>query len=420
MEYRLLPRWIFAARALAVAGLFALFVMSGCDSLPSFLTGLVSTTPSASSDSGGTMQLHLKNLTGLPIVVEADYSIDGAGVRHTVRLLTANGPETQSDVQPTTAKLVHVHATIGAGVNPPVTSQPTAAPKTGDVVLDVDLVWLVDFQDGERVELFIRLPIQGVGDFIDCNHNGISDADDLASGRSTDCNCNGIPDECDLADGTLHDVFPLDGIADECHNCPTVDLVFVMDTSGSIDAEARQICTNINSIAQELQSIILGLRVTMLGIDETPGNSYFCLTDSVSHLLGPDVPNATPCCTQVSTNEDWAPAVSVVAARFSWTPGALRMIVPISDEGPSQGDPCEDPGPDRDAITTAIGNAQAAHAIVSPILAHGALDCTRNLATELAHATGGTVFDTSNATTGLPDGIRTAVLAACSGAATCP
>jgi hypothetical protein len=219
-------------------------------------------------------------------------------------------------VQATTAKLVHVHATVGAGVNPPLTSQPSAALKSGDVVLDVDLIWLVDFQDGDRVELFIRLPIQGIGDFIDCNHNGISDADDLASGRSSDCNCNGIPDECDLADGTLHDVFPVDGIPDECHNCPPVDVVFVMDTSGSIDDEARQICTNINAITQELQSMSIGIRVTMLGIDEAPGDNYFCLTDSVVHLLGADVPQATPCCTQVSTNEDWGPAVSVVGEQW--------------------------------------------------------------------------------------------------------
>ena len=32
----------------------------------------------------------------------------------------------------------------------------------------------------------------------DCNHNGISDNQDIANGTSRDCNTNGIPDECDL------------------------------------------------------------------------------------------------------------------------------------------------------------------------------------------------------------------------------
>lgn len=31
----------------------------------------------------------------------------------------------------------------------------------------------------------------------DCNENGISDADDIASGTSGDCNANGLPDECE-------------------------------------------------------------------------------------------------------------------------------------------------------------------------------------------------------------------------------
>ena len=32
----------------------------------------------------------------------------------------------------------------------------------------------------------------------DCNHNGILDADDIASGRSLDADFNGFPDECNL------------------------------------------------------------------------------------------------------------------------------------------------------------------------------------------------------------------------------
>src|SRR5262249_11447282 len=47
----------------------------------------------------------------------------------------------------------------------------------------------------------------------DCNHNGIPDAVDIATGHSRDCNANGIPDECETdSDG--------DGTIDACDGCP--------------------------------------------------------------------------------------------------------------------------------------------------------------------------------------------------------
>ena len=68
----------------------------------------------------------------------------------------------------------------------------------------------------------------------DCNHNGISDLDEIASGAvpdcnansspdscdiangfSFDCNNNGKPDSCDIASGTSQDVEP-NGVPDEC------------------------------------------------------------------------------------------------------------------------------------------------------------------------------------------------------------
>ena len=44
----------------------------------------------------------------------------------------------------------------------------------------------------------------------DCNHNGILDSDDIASGRSRDLNGNGIPDECETCQGDLNG----DGVVD--------------------------------------------------------------------------------------------------------------------------------------------------------------------------------------------------------------
>lgn len=48
---------------------------------------------------------------------------------------------------------------------------------------------------------------------VDCNQNGIDDADDIAQGTSNDCDVNGTPDECQIdQDG--------DGYIDACDNCP--------------------------------------------------------------------------------------------------------------------------------------------------------------------------------------------------------
>ncbi len=52
---------------------------------------------------------------------------------------------------------------------------------------------------------------------LDCNDNGIDDADDIGSGFSEDCNNNGIPDECDISEGSSNDANN-NGIPDECES----------------------------------------------------------------------------------------------------------------------------------------------------------------------------------------------------------
>lgn len=50
---------------------------------------------------------------------------------------------------------------------------------------------------------------------IDCNNNGIPDAEDIASGIARDCNLNGIPDSCDITTGFAKDC-NINGIPDSC------------------------------------------------------------------------------------------------------------------------------------------------------------------------------------------------------------
>ncbi|UCD74431.1 MAG: hypothetical protein JSV91_11645 [Phycisphaerales bacterium] len=54
--------------------------------------------------------------------------------------------------------------------------------------------------------------------FLDCNGNGVHDAQDIADGISEDCNFNDRPDECDIAYGASPDGNN-NGIPDECDTC---------------------------------------------------------------------------------------------------------------------------------------------------------------------------------------------------------
>ena len=67
----------------------------------------------------------------------------------------------------------------------------------------------------------LSAPVQGPSSgFVDCNGNGVDDADDIANGTSEDCDGNGVPDECDPdcdSDGTP------DGCETDCNNNGTPD-----------------------------------------------------------------------------------------------------------------------------------------------------------------------------------------------------
>jgi hypothetical protein len=72
---------------------------------------------------------------------------------------------------------------------------------------------------------------------IDCNLNGIEDADDIADGTSQDCNTNGIPDECDIAEGLEEDC-NLDGVPDSCQTLSDCDADGIPDACEILNGAA--------------------------------------------------------------------------------------------------------------------------------------------------------------------------------------
>ncbi|MCP4593702.1 MAG: hypothetical protein GY842_23445 [bacterium] len=73
----------------------------------------------------------------------------------------------------------------------------------------------------------------------DCQTNGIADECDLAAGTSSDCNANGIPDECDPDSD-------IDGIADDCDNCPLSPNPLQEDADGDLIGDPCDLCPELS------------------------------------------------------------------------------------------------------------------------------------------------------------------------------
>ncbi len=237
------------------------------------------------------------------------------------------------------------------------------------------------------------------------------------AGELTDCNANGVEDSIDILDGTSQDCND-DGIPDECPSCPPVDVVFVMDTSGSMNDEGAALCNSINQVVADLLSQGIQVNATFLGITSA---SYSCLQGTVAGTLGTTVPGAPACCPTLGNSEDWGPATAIIAQNFGWLQGAVRVIVPISDEGPRNGNPCN--ADDSASIQNAIAIANANNVICSPITGSmwSASDeaCILSNASDLASGTGGMNFLSSNPSQDLAAMISTLLTAACESFSDC-
>ena len=201
--------------------------------------------------------------------------------------------------------------------------------------------------------------------------------------------------------------------------CSFVDLVFLMDTSGSMDDEAAALCATVEQVITDLAAIGISAAPRALGITEEPGGAFSCLSGDVATMFCSSEPCSTGECPfpdSLSAFESWGPATAIVAERYNWTPDAVRIIIPMGDEGPCNGDEpdgCNDPGDDRAAIELAIASANQHGVIVSPITGTGAGDCTKTLASDLARATGGTTFSVTQAGAQLYTAIIDVIVNAC-------
>ncbi len=112
------------------------------------------------------------------------------------------------------------------------------------------------------------------------------------------CTCgNGVPDPGETCETCADDV-PC-GPDELCKggqcvlkcvpSAVTLDIVFVMDTSGSMGDEAADLCSEISGVQSELEALGLTVTVTLLGIAGNPGGPFECLTSNVNARLGSDL-----------------------------------------------------------------------------------------------------------------------------------
>jgi hypothetical protein len=284
---------------------------------------------------------------------------------------------------------------------------------------------LVSAFDSDEIFVFARCDAAGQPE-LDCDGNGVYDACDIANG-APDCNLNGVPDDCDIESGSSDDC-NLDGIPDDCPDCPPVEVIFIMDTSASMDDEASILCGSMGQVIATLELAGLDVMPLLLGICDLPGGVYNCLQDHITNLLGTTVPGSPPpglevlgACTGVNEgcSEDWALATAVVAGAYPWQPAgeSIRLIIPLSDEGPWCGDPITEF--DEAAITHAISVARTAGVIVSPITGTGSLSAVKSLAQALADSTGGIHFNSTEPSLDIAESIVDLMLGACSAYTDC-
>lgn len=226
----------------------------------------------------------------------------------------------------------------------------------------------------------------------------------------SDCNTNGLDDAQELA-----------------QPCK-IDVVVIFDTSASMNpiSTIAKSCNAINAAKTTLVAEGKQVNVEFLVITGGPISAPCpCCVDGegvvqrVPEIYGtgagePGQPNWYPdvlgsCQGSNENQEDWGPATGIVAlkksepgATYPWTPGAVRIIMPIFDEGPR----CGDAGGGGFA-TNAIDNAAkyVCKIIIAPIFQTDGNPLARALAETLVDrgAPGGKVFESADSETALTE-----------------
>ena len=180
-----------------------------------------------------------------------------------------------------------------------------------------------------------------------------------------------------------------------------IDVVFLLDVSSSMDDEIDALCTKINSVAGLLAAHNVDTRYEIFALHD---GRTSCSEKTTRTQFGDERDG-------VRSIEDWGRGVSVVAVKHDWRDDVVKLVVPISDEGPSEGDPIDQE--DEDVIEQAIGWAKNKGVVVSPIVGTDASEDVFRLAEKIAGATEGKAFRSIQPDEDMFDGIFEQIQQAC-------
>ena len=235
-------------------------------------------------------------------------------------------------------------------------------------------------------------------DCIDSDCDGQVDEDCVDGCDGVDDDCDGVKDEdcpyvnqcLPISQGTEFDDCDNNGLSDSCPTCPAAEVVFVLDTSGTMDDELEELCNGITAIQAALDVVNIEISVEILGITE----EVDCASDTVVSVYGnipkdpiDSLPQLLLCSDDVGNSEDWGAATAVVAANKQWAEKGIKMIIPISDEAPICGNPFDaDDLHGMEAVNVFVAGLGV---VVYPISATGTSAEVIEVSKALAEATGG-------------------------------
>lgn len=167
-----------------------------------------------------------------------------------------------------------------------------------------------------------------------------------------------------------------------------LNLVFVIDNGAAMTDHAEAFCKKLPDILTGFSN--LGMQLQHKVFDITPARNGGPQSACATAVVQTNWPAG------LDHSSDWGQAVAAIAANYAWRDGYTRVVVPVTNVGPENGNPTADPGPDRDAIQGAIAAAVDAAAAVSPLMMPPAdsinFFANMTLAGDLAAATGGEVM----------------------------
>ena len=183
-----------------------------------------------------------------------------------------------------------------------------------------------------------------------------------------------------------------------------VDVIILIDTSGSLTDDLGQLCAALPGTLESIHESGLSVQARVVGMKD----KYRCIETTVFAMAGGSG----------VADDDWGVGIAELAGGSLWRASALRMIIPVSDAGPAGGNPVDDTGPDRDVTTRAIRAAVANKVILSPLLATPDPNASPGdrvrleaLAQDMAAKTGGRVF-VSRGLSDVPQAVEQLILAA--------